>query len=214
MGAYGSPDLTPKIKDYSKKSNDFIICPKCGFEYSKKLKKCPKCGKKTKKSSWLLFVIIIIIIGIAYSSSTEDNSGNNSNKNSINTHSQSETKNEAPVLTEEEYKAQCGSIAYKDIARNPTDYEGKLAVFRGKVIQVQEIGKSVVLRINVTQGNYGLWDDTIYVDYRRKSDTESRILEDDIVTLYGEIKGIKSYTSVLGNQISIPHIKAEYININ
>ena len=30
----------------------------------------------------------------------------------------------------------------------------------------------------------------------------------------GEIKGIKDYTAVLGNQISIPHIEAEYIEIN
>lgn len=210
MGAYGSPDLTPKIKDYSKKSNNFIICPKCSFEYSKKLKKCPKCGNKTKKSSWWIFVVIIIIIGIVYSSGNEENNGSKSSKNNTTAVSQ----NEEPVLSEEEYKTRCGSIAYKDIARNPTDYEGKLAVFRGKVIQVQEMGKSVVLRINVTQGNYGLWEDTIYVDYRRKSDTESRILKEDIVTLYGEIKGIKNYTSVLGNQISIPHIKAEYISIN
>lgn len=30
----------------------------------------------------------------------------------------------------------------------------------------------------------------------------------------GEIKGIKDYTAVFGNQISIPHIEAEYIEIN
>ena len=30
----------------------------------------------------------------------------------------------------------------------------------------------------------------------------------------GEIKGIKDYTAVLGNQIPIPHLEAEYIEIN
>ena len=30
----------------------------------------------------------------------------------------------------------------------------------------------------------------------------------------GEIKGIEDYTAVLGNQIPIPHIEAEYIEIN
>ena len=88
------------------------------------------------------------------------------------------------------------------------------ATFKGKVIQVQESGKRVVLRVNVTQGEYGLWEDTIYVDYQRKTDTESRVLEEDIITLYGEIKGIKDYTAVFGNQISIPHLIAEYIDIN
>ena len=38
------------------------------------------------------------------------------------------------------------------------------------------------------------------------------IIEDVIVEhpLYGEIKGIKDYRAVLGNQISIPHIEAAY----
>ena len=41
------------------------------------------------------------------------------------------------------------------------------------------------------------------------------IIEDVIVEhpLYGEIKGIKDYRAVLGNQISIPHIEAAYIDI-
>lgn len=118
------------------------------------------------------------------------------------------------VLSEDEYKAQCSSVAYEDIARNPNDYIGQKAVFKGKVVQVQETyGENIVLRINVTKGQYDWWDDTIYVDYKRKDDNESRVLEDDIVTVYGEIKGIKTYTAVLLNQISIPHIKAEYIDI-
>ena len=58
-----------------------------------------------------------------------------------------------------------------------------------------------------------MWDDTIYDDYKRKDDNESRVLDDDIVTVYGEIKGIKDYRAVLGNQISIPHIEAAYIDI-
>lgn len=212
MGAYGSPDFTPKTKEYSKKSNNFIVCSECGFEYSKKFKKCPKCGKKNKKISWWLLIIVIVVIGIVYSSGSEENNSDNSIPN--NSTEISQKQNEEPVISKEEYKAQCVSVSYTDVARNPNNYTGKKAMFRGKVIQVQEIGKSVTLRIDVTQGNYGLWEDTVYVDYIRKSDDESRILEEDIVTLYGEIMGIKSYTSVLGNQISIPHLKAEYITIN
>lgn len=91
---------------------------------------------------------------------------------------------------------------------------GKKAVFNGKVIQVQESGKRVTLRVDVTEGEYGIWSDTVYVDYRRKDDNESRVLEEDMITIYGEIEGIKHYTAIFGNQVSIPHLEAEYIEIN
>lgn len=67
--------------------------------------------------------------------------------------------------------------------------------------------------MNITKNQYGYWEDTIYVDYERKSANESRILEDDIITLYGELNGIKKYIAVLGNEISIPHFVAKYINV-
>ena len=76
-----------------------------------------------------------------------------------------------------------------------------------------ENGNTVVLRVDVTEGTY-LWSDTVYVNYRRKSDNESRILEDDIITMYGELAGIKEYTSALGISISIPSLTAVYIEIN
>lgn len=119
-----------------------------------------------------------------------------------------------PALTEDEYKAGCEMISYTDIARNPQNYKGIRAVFRGEVAQVMENGNDVVLRVSVTEGDFGIWTDTIYVDYTRKSSNESRILEEDIITMYGEIKGLKSYTAVLGNEVSIPHFVAKYIEIN
>ena len=118
-----------------------------------------------------------------------------------------------PVISAEEYKANCESVPYIDLSRNPNNYVGQNAVFTGQVVQVQENGNAVTLRINVTKDKYGIWDDTCYIDYQWKDSSESRILENDIVTVYGTIKGIKSYTAVLGNQISIPHIAAEYIDI-
>ena len=54
----------------------------------------------------------------------------------------------------------------------------------------------------------------LYIDYKRKSDMESRVLENDIITVYGIMNGIKTYTSVFGNQISIPYLLAEYVEFN
>lgn len=206
MIEYDSPELNNAGQSNNK---NMIYCKSCGLQYSKKIKKCPNCGKRNTKPfycKWWFWVIIIIFAIGAATTDKDSNTSSTSNK--------ANPAVEEIVITEDEYKSQCSSISYNDIARNPNDYIGKMATFRGKVIQVQENGKNVVLRINVTQGQYGLWEDTIYVDYQRKNDNESRVLEDDIVTIYGEIKGIKSYKAVLGNQISIPHIKAEYIDIN
>ncbi|OQB11612.1 MAG: hypothetical protein BWY15_02439 [Firmicutes bacterium ADurb.Bin193] len=76
-----------------------------------------------------------------------------------------------------------------------------------------EQGLNVALRIDVTQGEYDLWSDTIFVEYTRKSAEESRILENDIVTIYGTMNGLKTYQSVLGNQVTVPCIVAEYIEL-
>lgn len=111
------------------------------------------------------------------------------------------------------YKEQCKEYAYKEIARNPDSVKGEYAKLTGEVIQVLESGKSVTLRVDITKDKYGYYSDTVYVTYTRKSDTEDRILEDDIITIYGKLGGIETYTSILGAEISLPKIFAEYIDL-
>ena len=156
-------------------------------------------------------------IDIVYSKGVKkDYSKNNTSKD---TTSNNTKKEEAPQKTKEEIKAEyiaaCQVYDYKEIARQPDQYKGNKARFRGKVIQVSEgiiNSKKVDLRINVTEGEYGLWDDTIYVKYTYK-DGEPKVLEDDIVNIYGTIEGTTTYVSVLGSKITIPSLKAEYIEI-
>lgn len=119
---------------------------------------------------------------------------------------------EEEQAAEQAYKDSCVQIKYEDLARQPEEHKGKKVTFTGKVVQVMESGKNVTLRVNVTKGEYDIWTDNVYVDYKY-SEGESRILENDIITLYGEFKGIKSYTAVLGNKVSIPHVAAKYIAI-
>ena len=114
--------------------------------------------------------------------------------------------------TKEQYMKKCKSISYEKLARTPDKYEGKNVKFTCKVVQVQEDSSGVVLRVNVTQGSYGLWDDTVLVIY--DNDSSKRILEDDIITFYGTSTGIYTYTSVLGAEISIPSVYAKYVTIN
>lgn len=207
MGLYGSTDLsasTDLINTY------MVQCPRCGYCYNRKMRRCPRCGKRFARPFYYkcwFWLLVIFIIFLKYSPDTNTNtdSGINSAVPGI--------VSVKPIISEDEYKAQCTNIPYINIARNPNDYIGQKAVFRGKVVQVQENSSDIMLRIDVTQNSYGFWDDTIYVDYKRKTENETRILKNDIVTIYGEVLGIKNYTAVLGNQISIPHIKAEYVVI-
>ena len=116
-------------------------------------------------------------------------------------------------VSPETYKVSCQDIAYDELARNPDSYIGQRVKYTGEVIQVIEDGTTATYRINVTQGDYGLWDDTVLV-YYRFSDGQSRFLEDDIVTFYGMSGGLYTYESTMGASITVPLVYAEYIDLN
>lgn len=130
-----------------------------------------------------------------------------------------ETKQLEPQKTEEEirieYKNSCQAYGYKDIARQPESYRSQRARFRGKVLQVSEDyidSKKIAMRVYVTEGEYGFWDDIVYVTYKYKTG-ENKILEDDIINMYGTLEGTKSYTSILGSRVTLPLFHAKYIDI-
>lgn len=122
---------------------------------------------------------------------------------------------ESYELTEEEkeeaFKNECETYTYEEIARDPDDYMGEKAKLTGKVVQVMEQGNSYTLRVSITKTRWG-YDDTILVSYSAK-DGDSRILEDDIVTMYGLLGGTYTYETVMGNSMTVPLLYAEYITI-
>lgn len=204
MGAYGSPELNQK----EKLKKGMMYCKTCGKEIAKNAEMCPNCGAKIKiliYKKWWFWIIIILIIASANSSSNTNNLNSKSGE-SIETNS---TKTQ-PQFSEEDYKAICDSYNYKDIARNPNTYKDKYMQFTGKVVQTSELYGTVTLRINVTKNEYDFWEDTIYATYKYFDENESKILEDDIITVYGICKGNKTYTSILGSSVTIPSIEVKY----
>lgn len=111
----------------------------------------------------------------------------------------------------EDYIADCQSYTYDEIARNPDKYKYKQAKFTGEVMQVTTRDDGYVLLVSVTKKRY-FWDDNIYVYYKKQSDDEPNILEDDIVKMYGSMLGEYTYTAVMGNSITVPWMRAEYID--
>lgn len=112
-----------------------------------------------------------------------------------------------------EYKANCKTYSYDKIARSPDEYRGKYAKFYGKVVQVMQdksAGKiEYSLRIG-TGGSY-YYDNVILCTYTA-STNDSRILEDDMVTIYGELRGEYTYETVMGNEITLPFMSVEYVD--
>ena len=116
---------------------------------------------------------------------------------------------ECTDLSKKQYKEKCKTYTYDEIARDPDDYKGKKAKFSGKVVQCLESSESsqVDMRIAIDDD----YDQIIYVVYDMPEGA-SRILEDDHITVYGELDGVYTYTSTMNAQITIPIMYAEYVN--
>lgn len=197
-------------------------CIHCGAEISDEAKFCPECGKsltepvqkaeepknekskkEKKKGSCLgtilkvigaivvLFVVLMFLLP----------SGNSTKAPAV-----------GAELSEEDYKASCEEYTYEEISRNPDQYKEKLAKFKGQVIQVVESGNDLQLRVNVTADEYGFYSDTIYVTYS-KGESESRILENDIVEVYGVLDGLYTYKSIMNSTVTLPIIHARFIDL-
>lgn len=113
-------------------------------------------------------------------------------------------------LPEAEYKAQCQTYEYDDIMRYPDNYNKKMAVFKGEVVQVLRDDDELQMRVDVTYNGY-YYEDTVFVFYTQK--TNENFLEGDIIVMYGELRGTQKYESVLGATIEIPRIYVQYIDL-
>lgn len=105
-------------------------------------------------------------------------------------------------------------LDFNAISRDPDRYSGKYYKFSGRVLQVLE-GSSWngTTTVNLRVATKGRYDNVVYVVYERP-DNESRILEDDRVTVYGMCDGLYSYTAVMGNTITLPSFEAESVTVD
>lgn len=113
----------------------------------------------------------------------------------------------AAALAAEEAQGYETGITYDNIARNPDDYTGKKVKFSGKVIQVIEGSGTVQIRLAINSD----YDQVVLCEYD-SSITDSRILEDDIITIYGTSVGTITYQSTMGGQITVPGILIQRID--
>lgn len=98
-------------------------------------------------------------------------------------------------------------VSYDEIARDPNALKGQYLTFTGEIVQNIEDEN---YRVDVTETEYGGYTDTILVNYKQSAGAQ-RLLEGDIIKLYGRSDGFTTYVSVLKQKITIPTITVTHI---
>lgn len=126
--------------------------------------------------------------------------------------SSAEAASEAAAASKKAYEKSPASyqtgITYDQLARTPDQYEDKKAAFTGKIVQVIEDTSSTEIRLAVN----GDYDNIILVYIPSKVLGSSRVLEDDLISIYGISKGTVSYDSTMGGKITVPAMTAKIID--
>lgn len=108
---------------------------------------------------------------------------------------------------EKEKKGYETGIKYDQLARTPDKYKGEKVKFTGEVVQVLEGNDYNEIRLSVHKTSSGWYDSDqiIYCAYKPNI-IDYRLLEGDIITIYGISQGIISYESIWGQTITLPFV--------
>ena len=98
--------------------------------------------------------------------------------------------------------------SYTTLARDPESYKGTKVRFRGKVLQEGDIGDGMRYIRLAANSNY---DTVLFVTYT-DDQVSVRILDDDILTIYGTVAGDYSYETVMGAEVTLPWVHTDIID--
>lgn len=218
-----------------KTSGAVVYCSQCQTQFPASLKRCPHCGAgnwytlnerkkvtglygsqksqpKSKKDKsrmkWhmkqiAIFMCMLFIAILAFAILDPNNSDTG-------TYDRQKAEQESFVLFNdndpgsfEEYSSQCREIPYALIMQHSTQYLGEKAKFQGQVVFSQYNGNKAVLCINEN-------NKIVYIKYYRYDEDEPQIELGAILTAYGEIGGLQTYTSTTGTECTVPLLNMMY----
>lgn len=107
-------------------------------------------------------------------------------------------------------KKQYAKFDYKSVSRNPENYEGEKVKISGRILQV--LGSRTEgydLRL-ATKGHY---DNVVYVYISEDATPDYNLLEDDDIVVYAELEGDYTYTSTMGQEITLPLAYADFVEM-
>ncbi|MGL6298552.1 MAG: hypothetical protein ACRC1M_05225 [Methanobacteriaceae archaeon] len=160
---------------------------------------------KAKKALSIVAVCcigLILIVGLM-SLGSDQNTTNNKNTSG----SQSSGGFSNPLKSgesEETFKASCQNITFKSLNKNIAGEKGKRVKFYGKVFDIKESGGVTTFQL-VVGSNFA---ERVYVVYPDKISA----VDEDYVTIWGEVAGPYTYIAQNNNQITIPQINGGYIS--
>ena len=198
-------------------------CKHCGAEIAASAKVCPQCGGKNKpliyKRWWFIAIIVLIALSaIGGSSSSSDSTASNSKATSkASASTASSVASVVPEISEDDYKAECQSVDYKELCRYPEKYEGTKIAVKVKVSQIIDAnfsGSEKAWRTYTDNSGYGFYADDEYYMLDKRGDDAVKILEDDIITVYGEFTGLEKITRALTSTTDeLPRIEVKYADL-
>ena len=130
------------------------------------------------------------------------------------TQRQTEVPAKSPEEIEQEYKEACKEYKYKDVLRNPENYVGEKVKITVKISTVIEESWMNDCKYYFAYSNddYDWWLGDEYVIFDRREEQNPKLLEDDIITVYGEIASPESTTSLIISSSELFAIDMEYID--
>lgn len=198
-------------------------CKHCGAEIAASAKVCPHCGGKNKppiyKRWWFIAIIVLIVLSaIGGSGSSSDSSASGSKATSkASASTASSVASVAPEISEDDYKAECQTVDYKELCRYPEKYEGTKIVVKVKVSQIIDAnfsGSKKAWRTYTDNSGYGFYADDEYYMLDKRGGDAVKILEDDIITVYGEFTGLEKITRALTSTTDeLPRIEVKYADL-
>lgn len=120
----------------------------------------------------------------------------------------SEFEEESSVPTEVNIADYNTGVTYDNLARNPEDTEGQKVTLSGEIAQVIEDEDFSQYRLAI-DGDY---DKMVLIQIPKELLT-SRVLENDLITVYGESLGTIDYESTMGGQITIPAVNVDKFEV-
>lgn len=119
-------------------------------------------------------------------------------------------------ISKEEFILQCEEISYDSLARSPEYYIGEKIKVTVKVQQIVQGGwfdNNEYYRV-YTNDELGMWMGNEYFMFDERESKNPKILQDDVLAVYGEFDGTQTVTRALTNtKENVPSFKAKYIEL-
>lgn len=124
------------------------------------------------------------------------------------------TPTKSPKELEQEYKDSCKEYKYKDVLRNPNDYIGERVKVTVKINTVVEESWINDCKYYFAYSNdeYDWWSGDEYVVWDKREEEKPKLLEEDIIIVYGEIADTEHTVSLITSGSEVFAIDMKYID--